>query len=102
VLAKKPGIILNFITKMRRLLGDQSGRLRDLVEGTLRLECRLLQEELTGSRAGFYTPEQLQSGLAILQSHLDDRRWSMTDTGQWRHRWSFDASNQHWVCDVER
>ena len=39
--AKKPGIILNFIAKMRRLLGDQSWRLRDLVEGTLRLERRL-------------------------------------------------------------
>ena len=31
VLSKKPGIILDFITKMRRLLGDQSWRLRDLV-----------------------------------------------------------------------
>ena len=43
VLAKKPGIVLNFITKMRRLLGDQSWRLRDFVEGTLRLERQLLQ-----------------------------------------------------------
>ena len=101
VLAKKPGIILNFITKMRRLLGDQSWRLRELVEGTLRLECRLLQDELAGTRPGFYTRDQLQSGLAILQSHLQDRRWSMTDAGQWRHRWSFDTGRQQWVCDVE-
>ena len=56
VLAKKPGIILNFVTKMRRLLGDQSWRLRDLVEGTLRLECRLLEDELSGARAGFLHP----------------------------------------------
>lgn len=100
VLAKKPGIILNFITKMRRQLGDQSWRLRDLVEGTLRLECRLLQDELAGIRPGFYTREQLQSGLATLQSHLQDRRWAMTDGGDWRHRWSFDTHHQQWVCEV--
>ena len=102
VLAKKPGIVLNFVTKMRRLLGDQSWRLRDLVEGTLRLESRLLQDELAATRPGFYTREQLQDGLAILQSHLQDRRWSMTDTGQWRHRWSFDSCQQQWVCDAPR
>ena len=101
VLAKKPGIVLNFITKMRRLLGDQSWRLRDLVEGTLRLECRLLGDELAGTRPGFYTREQLQSGLAILQSHLDDRRWAMTEAGDWRHRWSFDNHSQQWVSDVQ-
>ena len=101
VLAKKPGIILNFITKMRRQLGDQSWRLRDLVEGTLRLECRLLQDELAGGRPGFYTREQLQSGLAVLQSHLQDRRWAMTDGGDWRYRWFFDSQQQKWVCEVQ-
>ena len=101
VLAKKPGILLNFIAKMRRLLGDQSWRLRDLVEGTLRLERRLLQDELAGGRPGFYTREQLESGLAILQSHLQDRRWAMTDGGDWRYRWSFDTHHQQWVCEVQ-
>ncbi len=102
VLAKKPGIILNVITKMRRLLGDQSWRLRDLVEGTLRLECRLLQDELAGTRPGFYTREQLQSGLAILHAHLQDRRWSMTDAGtSWQHRWTFDDPHEQWVSDVQ-
>ncbi len=101
VLAKKPGIVLNVITKMRRLLGDQSWRLRDLVEGTLRLECQLLQDELAGTCPSFYTREQLESGLAILQSHLQDRRWSMTDAGDWRHRWSFDAHHQQWGSDVQ-
>ena len=100
VLAKKPGIILNFITKLRRLLDDQSWRLRDLVEGTLRLECWLLQDELAGTRPSFYTHEQLQSGLAILKSHLQDRRWSMTDAGDWQHRWSCDNCQQQWVCDA--
>ena len=90
VLAKKPGIILNVIAKMRRLLGDRSWRLRDLVEGTLRLERRLLQDELAGGRPGFYTREQLESGLAILQSHLQDRRWSMTDARRVAaYRWYF-------------
>lgn len=101
VLAKKPGILLNFIAKMRRLLGDQSWRLRDLVEGTLRLERRLLQDELAGGRPGFYTREQLESGLAILQSHLQDRRWAMTDGGDWRYLWSFDTHHQQWVCEVQ-
>ena len=100
VLAKKPGIILNFITKMRRLLGDQSWRLRDLVEGTLRLERRLLQDELAGGRPGFYTREQLDSGLAILQSHLQDRRWSMTEAGDWKYCWSYSPHLQQWVCEV--
>lgn len=101
VLAKKPGIILNFVTKMRRLLGDQSWRLRDFVEGTLRLECQLLQDELAGTRPGFYTREQLQSGLTILHAHLQDRRWSMTDAGDWQHRWSFNTYRQQWTCEVE-
>ena len=100
VLAKKPGIILNFITKMRRLLGDQSWRLRDLVEGTLRLECQLLQDELAATRPGFYTREQLENGLVILQSHLQDRRWAMTEAGGWRYRWSFDTHQQQWICEV--
>ena len=101
VLAKKPGIILNVITKMRRLLGDQSWCLRDLVEGTLRLECQLLQDELAEIRPSFYSREQLQSGLAILQSHLQDRRWAMTDAGEWRHRWYFNTHQRQWVCDVQ-
>jgi len=86
---------------MRRLLGDQSWRPRDLVEGTLRLECRLLQDELTGTRPGFYTREQLESGLAILRSHLQDRRWSMTESGDWQHRWSFDTHRQQWVSVMQ-
>ena len=100
-MAKKPGIILNFITKMRRLLGNQSWRLRDLVEGTLRLECQLLQDELAGTRPSFYSREQLESGLAVLQTHLQDRRWSMTDAGDWQHRWTFDTRHQQWVSDIQ-
>ena len=101
VLDKKPGVILNFVTKMRRQLGDQSWRLRDLVEGTLRLECRRLEGDLAGTHPGFYTREQLQSGLAILHAHLRDRRWAMTEAGNWQHRWSFDPQHQQWVCDVQ-
>ena len=86
---------------MRRLLGAQSWRLRDLVEGTLRLERQLRQDELAGGRPGFYTREQLESGLAILQSHLQDRRWAMTDGGDWRYLWSFDTHHQQWVCEVQ-
>jgi hypothetical protein len=98
VLAKKPGILLNFMRKMRDALGSEAGRLQDLVQGTLRLECQLLQEELAGKRQTFYTPEQLQEGLRIMQEQLQDGRWSMDDSGNWRHPWSFDSERQQWVC----
>lgn len=102
VLAQKPGIILNFIQKMRRLLGDQAGRLQELVEGTIRLECQLLQEELDGMRPTFYSREQLQDGLAIFQAHLHDGRWAIDDAGEWRHPWGVDPGQQQWVYHLGR
>jgi hypothetical protein len=101
VLAKKPGILLNFVKKMREVLGDETGRLRELVEGTLRLECQLLQEEVAGKRPTFYNREQLQEGLRIMHAQLRDRRWAMDEFGNWRHVWRFDAERQQWLCDVE-
>ena len=68
VLTKKPGILLNFVKKMRDVLGDYAGRLQYLVEGTLRLECQLLQEELDGKRPTFYSRDQLQAGLHIMHT----------------------------------
>ena len=100
VLAKKPGIVLNFIKKMHSLLGDQAGRLQELVQGTIRLECQILQEECDGKRSTFYSREQLQDGLAILHAHLRDGRWAMDEYGNWRHPWRFDTEHQQWVCDV--
>jgi hypothetical protein len=101
VLARKPGIILNFVRKMRELLGDEAYRLRELVQGTLRLECQLLQEELDGKRPTFYSREQLQEGLRIMQAQLRDGRWAMDETGNWRYPWRFDAEQQQWLCSVE-
>lgn len=98
VLDKKPGIILNFVKKMQVLLGDQAGRLQELVSGTLRLECQLLQEELDGKRPTFYSREQLREGLRIMQSQLQDGRWDLDESGNWRHPWGFDAERQQWVC----
>lgn len=100
VLEKKPGIILNSIKKMQSLLGDQPWRLRELVTGTLRLECQLLQEELDGRRPTFYSREQLQAGLAILHTHLHDGRWTMRDDGTWQYPWRFDPQQQQWVCQT--
>ena len=100
VLAKKPGIILNFVKKMQGLLGDQAGRLQELVQGTIRLECHILQEELDGRRPTLYSREQLQQGLATLQTHLRDGRWSMHEYGDWRYPWRFNTQHQQWVCDV--
>jgi hypothetical protein len=100
VLAKKPGILLNFIKKMHDVLGDDAGRLQHLVEGTLRLEGQLLLEELDGKRSTFYSREQLQEGLRIIHTHLQDGRWAMDDSGNWRHPWCFDVAQQQWVCRV--
>ena len=100
VLDKKPGIVLNFIKKMRELLGDEAGRLQDLVQGTLRLECQLFQEELDGKRHTFYRREQLQEGLRLMQFQLQDGRWAMDASGNWRHPWSFDSERQQWICRV--
>jgi hypothetical protein len=100
VLAQHPGIILRCITRMQSLLGDQAGRLQDLVEGTLRLECEILQAELDGTRPTFYSRAQLQDGLAIFQAHLDDGRWAMDDAGNWRHPWGFDPGQQQWDCHL--
>jgi hypothetical protein len=100
VLTKKPGILLNFIKKMRDVLGDNAGRLQHLVEGTLRLECQLLQEELDGKRPTFYSRDQLQAGLHIMHTQLQDRRWAMDEDGSWRHAWYFDADKQQWTCRV--
>ena len=101
VLEKKPGIILNFIKKMQQLLGSDVGRLEALVEGTLRLECQLLQEELDQKRPTFYTPDQLQDGLRIMHAQLRDGRWAMDDAGRWRHPWHFDTDRQQWISGVE-
>jgi hypothetical protein len=100
VLAKKPGIILNFIKKMHSLLGDQAGRLQELLQGTIRLEYQMLQEERDGKRPTLYSHAQLQEGLAILHAHLDDGRWTMDEYGNWRYPWRFDTQHQEWVCDV--
>lgn len=98
VLAQKPGIILNFIKKMQSLLGDQAWQLRELVEGTMRLECQLLQEELDGKRPTFYSREQLQEGLRIFRIQLYDRRWAMDDAGHWQRPWRFDTASEQWQC----
>ena len=97
VLENKPGIILNTVKKMQAQLGGDAYRLRDLVQGTLRLECQLLQEELDGGRSTFYTREQLQDGVQLLQAQLRSGRWAMDEAGQWWHAWRFDEASQQWV-----
>ncbi len=96
VLEKKPGIILNTVKKMQTVLGDETHRIQDLVQGTLRLECQLLQEEFDGRRPTFYTREQLQEGLRIMQAQLHDGRWAMDEAGTWRHAWRFDEARDQW------
>lgn len=100
VLAKKPGIVLNFVKKMQTTLGPQAGRLRELIEGTLRLECQLLQEELDGTRPTLYSQAQLHEGLEIFTTQLQAGSWAMDEAGRWCHPWRFDEAQQQWVCDV--
>jgi hypothetical protein len=101
VLAKKPGILLNFIKKMQQVLGADADRIRELVPGTLRLECQLLQEELDGKRPTFYSREQLQEGLRIMHTQLQDGRWTMDEAGNWCHAWCFDPAQQQWISNAE-
>ncbi len=100
VLEKKPGLILNTVKKMQTVLGDESSRLQDLVQGTLRLECQLLQEELDGQRPTFYTREQLREGLRTMHTQLHTGRWAMDASGQWLHQWRFEAQHKQWTCSV--
>jgi hypothetical protein len=85
---------------MHSLLGEQAGRLQELLQGTIRLEYQMLQEERDGKRPTLYSHAQLQEGLAILHAHLDDGRWTMDEYGNWRYPWRFDTQHQEWVCDV--
>jgi hypothetical protein len=94
------GIVLNSMKKMHTVLGEQAGRLQHLVEGTLRLESQLLQEELAGTRPTLYSREQLQEGLTIFHTHLHDGRWAMDEQGNWQHPWLFDDKQQQWVCSL--
>ena len=100
VLDQKPGIVLNFIKRMQGVLGNEAGRLQELVQGTLRLECQLLQEEFDGTRPTLYSHQQLQDGLRIMSAQLQDGRWALAASGHWQHAWSFDAEQQQWVCRV--
>ena len=101
VLEKKPGIILNTVRKLKSVLGHEKGRVQELVQGALRLECQLLREELSGSRPTLYTPNQLQEGLRIMHTHLRDGRWAMDEAGNWLHAWRYDEQRENWICDVE-
>lgn len=95
VLAHQPGIIHNFLKKMRKLLGEDAGRLQDLVDGTIRLECRLLEEQKASS-SPLWTHEQIEEGLTIFQENLDGR-WAMDDKGILTTPWHFDQTHQRWT-----
>ena len=85
VLAKKPGIILNFIKKMQSLLGDQAGRLQELVQGTIRLEYGPTRKNSMASGPPSTAMRNCKEGLAILHAHLGDGRWTMDEYGNWRY-----------------
>jgi hypothetical protein len=97
VLEQQPGIVLNIVKKMRKKLKGNEHLLQDVVEGTIRLECALLEEQQNGTRPTWMTPEQIEHGLAIYKRHLDGR-WAIGDHGSFVHTWSYDHLAGKWAC----
>ena len=99
VIDKHPGILLNILKKTQKQLKKSNPnalpRLKDLVEGTLRLEVQLLQEELA-KPTSFFTKAQLQQGIDLFQKHLDGR-WSMDEEGNFLNNWHYSDDENHWV-----
>ncbi len=99
VLEKHPGIVLNFIKKMRKVLGPKAHLMNQLIEGTIRLEIQLLREELKNVPKSFFKAEQLEAGLAVYQKNLDGR-WKMDGDGQLVHKWTWDEKTSRWICQI--
>lgn len=95
VLENQPGILHNILIKMRKRLGDQAGRLQGLVEGTIRLELRLLEEQLQNEQTRF-SGEQLNQGITCLQQNLDGR-WRINEVGELTCEWRFDEGTKRWT-----
>ncbi|TNE48850.1 MAG: hypothetical protein EP343_13255 [Deltaproteobacteria bacterium] len=95
VLEHQPGIVHNILLKMRKRLGAQASDLQGLVEGTLRLEIRLLEEQLEHP-SSFFTKEQLIQGIERYRQHLDGR-WRLNESGELTHPWRFDHEARRWT-----
>ncbi|MCB9639830.1 MAG: hypothetical protein H6727_13125 [Myxococcales bacterium] len=95
VLDKHPGILLNLLKKMKKTLKKDAGRLHDLVEGTLRLEIRLLEEASRSPRPKSFSQEQIDAGLRCFHKHLDGR-WHINEQGELTTPWIFDEQAQCW------
>ena len=93
VLERHPGIVLNLLKKMQKQLGSEAGRLQGLIEGTIRLELKLMQEALHDPSSP-WTPEQLQEGIGVMKEHLDGR-WRLDESGQLLNSWSC-APGERW------
>ena len=94
VLEKHPGIILNLLKKMSKRLGSNTNKLKDLIEGTIRLELQLLREEQK-NKASLFLPSQLNEGISILEKELDGR-WEIGDDGKLLTTWKFNESKHRW------
>lgn len=95
VLDRQPGIILNILAKMKKRLGSRAGALQDLVEDTIRLEIRLLEEQQQNPNTRF-APEQIERGIQTYQKHMDGR-WGILATGELVATWGFDTRSQQWI-----
>ncbi|MCK6511146.1 hypothetical protein L6R29_14380 [Myxococcota bacterium] len=96
VLDKHPGILLNLLKKMKKSLPSQAHRLQHLVEGTLRLEIRLLEEALQTPQRSPFHPTQIEAGLRCFHSHLDGR-WKIDEQGDLCTRWFADDLTKRWT-----
>ncbi len=98
VLERHPGIILNFVSKMKKLLGANSGALGGLIEGIIRLEIQLLGEELKREET-LFDREELKRGLAIFQKNLDGR-WKLDEKGDFVYPWRWSEQKKSWYCEI--
>ncbi len=99
VLDKHPGILLNLLKKMKKSLKSEAYRLQHLVEGTLRLEIRLLEEALQRPQSSPFHQDQIEAGLRCFHSHLDGR-WKIDEQGALCTRWHFDDETQRWTPET--
>jgi len=94
VLERQPGIVLNIIKKMRGQ-AQEPGALKDLIEGTIRLELQLLREQ-RDSGASFYPSLSGFKRIALFERHLESGRWKLNDDGELTAPWAYDEAVGRW------
>ncbi len=96
VLEKKPGIVHTTLLNMINTSNIEVSLLSELVEGTIRFEMVLLNQELKNLNKSLFTKEQLLKGLHILEKNLDGR-WKFKNKDEWFNSWNFKDGKWYYV-----